>query len=304
MSDRYSGRAISLRAKLLELARREGENFQALLARYATERVIYRLAKSPWSDRFVLKGAWLFEVWRIVRRSTRDVDFLAYRGATPETIEEIFRSILEQPVEDDGVRFSLGEIRVQETRGEAAYPGVRVRLPGDLAGAKFVVQIDLGFGDAVVEDPVVVRIPTLLDLPEPEVRAYSVEVAIAEKAEALVRFGSRNTRYKDFHDIAVLGDEAAIDGPKLSAQLSATFERRGTEIPQRMPEALQDEFAESEERQREWRAFQARAETSDDLTLAQTVERVRALLWPVMESLGAGETVGSDWNADTGWVDS
>ena len=42
----------------------QGRPFQELLQYFAMERFLYRLAKSPYSDRFVLKGALLLTAWR------------------------------------------------------------------------------------------------------------------------------------------------------------------------------------------------------------------------------------------------
>lgn len=55
-------RAISVRIRLLERARRDGEDFQRLLVRYAIERLLYRLSTSEHSEAFVLKGATLFTI--------------------------------------------------------------------------------------------------------------------------------------------------------------------------------------------------------------------------------------------------
>lgn len=54
--------AVSVRARLLNLAKERGEDFQHVLTRYANERLLYRLASSPHTDKFVLKGATLFAV--------------------------------------------------------------------------------------------------------------------------------------------------------------------------------------------------------------------------------------------------
>ncbi len=64
--------------RLLQIARSEGTTFDAVAVRYATERFLYRLSESEHADHFVLKGAWLFYLWRIPRRTTRDVDFLGH----------------------------------------------------------------------------------------------------------------------------------------------------------------------------------------------------------------------------------
>lgn len=45
----------SVRVRLLQLARKQGEDFQLMLTRYALERLLYRLSRSSYADRFVLK---------------------------------------------------------------------------------------------------------------------------------------------------------------------------------------------------------------------------------------------------------
>ena len=71
--------AVSVRDRLLNLARERGENFQLILTRYGLERLLYRLGKSAYRDLFVLKGAMLFMLWSDQsHRPTRDVDFLGF----------------------------------------------------------------------------------------------------------------------------------------------------------------------------------------------------------------------------------
>lgn len=57
MSPRDLG--ASVRQRLLNQAWAQGRPFQKLLQYFATERFLYRLAQSPYADRFVLKGALL-----------------------------------------------------------------------------------------------------------------------------------------------------------------------------------------------------------------------------------------------------
>ena len=56
--------AASVRQRLYDLSRRRGDTFQLVLTHYAIERLLYRLSRSPHADRFVLKGAMSFSVWR------------------------------------------------------------------------------------------------------------------------------------------------------------------------------------------------------------------------------------------------
>jgi predicted nucleotidyltransferase component of viral defense system len=68
--------AASIRQRLLNLARERSQDFQQMLVNYALERLLYRLAQSEYSERFVLKGALLFRLWfDLDQRPTRDADF-------------------------------------------------------------------------------------------------------------------------------------------------------------------------------------------------------------------------------------
>jgi hypothetical protein len=44
--------APSIRARLLTLAQRKGEDYQRVLGRYAIERFLYRLGRSPYREKF------------------------------------------------------------------------------------------------------------------------------------------------------------------------------------------------------------------------------------------------------------
>jgi hypothetical protein len=77
-----SGRAASIHARLLNLARARGADFSLFLDRYAVERWLYRLSQSPERERLWLKGALLFSLWfDAPHRPTRDADFFeSWRG--------------------------------------------------------------------------------------------------------------------------------------------------------------------------------------------------------------------------------
>ena len=58
----------SIRQRLLNLSRENGEAFDFVLARYGVERFLYRLSESEHADHFVLKGSMLFHVWNAFLR--------------------------------------------------------------------------------------------------------------------------------------------------------------------------------------------------------------------------------------------
>ncbi len=72
----------SIRARLLNKAKAEGQDFNLVLTRYALERLLYRLGSSSHAEHFLLKGALLFDLWfDIPHRPTRDVDLLGFGPA-------------------------------------------------------------------------------------------------------------------------------------------------------------------------------------------------------------------------------
>ena len=51
----------SVRARLLSLSKANDQSFDLVLTRFAIERLLFRLSRSRYADRFVLKGAMLFD---------------------------------------------------------------------------------------------------------------------------------------------------------------------------------------------------------------------------------------------------
>jgi predicted nucleotidyltransferase component of viral defense system len=245
----------SVRARLLNLAREKGQALDLLLTRYATERLLYRLSITPHRDRFVLKGAMLMTTWfDDPHRPTRDVDFLGYGDPAPEPMLLAFKEICAIE-ENDGILFDVDAMRIELIREELEYGGLRLRTTARLAGARITVVIDIGFGDAVEPGVEEINLPVLLDLPVPRLRAYARETVVAEKFQAMVLFGLANTRMKDYYDIWMLSRSYAFDAERLSRAIAATFERRGTAIPEDLPDALTPAFSTDATKQRQWEAF-------------------------------------------------
>jgi hypothetical protein len=155
--------AASVRDRLLRIARERGEDFQLLLTRYAIERLLARLAASPHSGQFILKGATLFTVWTgEPHRATRDVDLLGFGEPTVERIRTVFASLVDLDMTPDGVELDP-RMTVEPIREDQEYGGVRVVMTARIAGAKVRLQVDVGFGDAVTPAPSDVQFPALLN---------------------------------------------------------------------------------------------------------------------------------------------
>lgn len=291
----------SVRDRLLNKARAKKLDYNLLLTRYALERMLYRLSISDQRDQFLLKGALLFDLWfDVPHRPTHDADFLGFGSADIPHVEEIFRSISRIKVED-GIVFQPNSVKAAEIRKEANYAGVRVTLMGLLDSARCPVQIDVGFGDAVIPGPEDVSYPIILTgMPEPQIRAYPRYTVVAEKLEALISLGILNSRMKDFFDLWVLAKHSDFDGTVLTRAVAATFERRQTAIPQGLPIGLSDEFVNDARKEKQWQAF-LRKNALDLMPFAVVTADLREFLMPVLSAISAGKSYGRTWQIGIGW---
>ena len=236
--------AASVRQRLLNIAKREGEVFDLVLTRYALERFLYRLGHSQYHSQFLLKGAMLFAVWGgEPHRPTRDIDLLGFGPSELPLLEKIFRNICQENVEPDGVEFLPDTLRAIEIREDQEYQGVRVQFEARLENAMIPIQVDIGFGDAVTPAPENITYPTVLDFAAPKLRAYPVYTVVAEKFQAMVWLGIANTRMKDFYDIWIIMQKFSFNGQLLAQAIEATFVRRNTLLPASAPLALSKVFS-------------------------------------------------------------
>jgi hypothetical protein len=270
--------AASVRARLLNVAKAQGVDFNQVLVRFALERILYRMTQSQHADRFLLKGALLFTLWYdMPHRATRDADLLGLGASDLPSVAETFRDIAAVVV-GDGIAFDPASVTVEEIRKEAGYAGVRVILAGELAKARCKTQIDVGFGDAVTPAPVDSVYPVLLDdLPAPRLRTYPTYTVIAETLHAITLLGMTNSRLKDYFDLSVLLERETLDTHLLAQAIKATFERRGMSVPDAVPIGLTDEFAYDSSRQSLWQAFLKKNERLPE-PLPAVVDRLRSTL--------------------------
>ena len=298
--------AASVRDRLYNLAQHDKRDFNLVLVMFATERLLYRLSRSVFADRFVLKGARLFSLWsHKPHRPTRDLDLLGYGESSAAALKEAFHEICRTEVEPDGLTFDEDSMTIEEIRLEQEYDGQRIKLVVRLGQARIPLQIDVGFGDVVVPEVQTMEYAPLLDtLPAPQIRAYTRESVVAEKFQAMVALGTLNTRMKDFYDICALADEFDFNGQLLCNAIRATFQRRKTPVPAEPPVCLLPAFGKDEDRQHLWKAFLKRSAlqepSSDDF--ATVLDKISKFIGPVMLAASTEKaTFRSSWRAGQGW---
>jgi predicted nucleotidyltransferase component of viral defense system len=295
--------SASVRQRLLNIAKRDGEAFDLVLTRYALERLLYRLGQSRYRDQFLLKGAMLFAVWGgESHRPTRDVDLLGFGTSELSYVMKVFQDICREAVDADGLEFIPDTVRAMEFREDQEYQGVRVLFEAHLDNAVIPIQIDIGYGDAVTPAPEDITYPTVLDFAAPRLRAYPLYTVVAEKFQAMVWLGIANSRMKDFYDIWIIMQKFPFEGDVLSAAIKATFDRRKTPLPTEAPLALTSSFANDAAKQTQWKAFlRKNALSADNLTFPNIITALHDFLMPPTLASAKGWAFNANWPAGGSW---
>ena len=303
MSVAASGLAHSILTRLICHAKSLGADPNFVLTRFATERFLYRLSCSRHAERFVLKGALLLLV-RLGEtfRPTRDVDLLGFGDLSNDALAAIISEICVIEVDPDGVIFEVPSIRLSNIRSEDIYGGRRINLLARLGSARIHLQVDIGIGDAVVPEPEWIEYPSLLNLSHPRLLAYRLETVIAEKSHAMVQLGTINSRMRDFFDLYQIAKRESFDGKILMASLRATFDRRGTAIPNGLPIALTPAFAQLPDKLAQWNGFLRKIRTSEvpkDMTIV--LNALADFLGPVFEAASRKTELSFYWPPGGPW---
>lgn len=249
--------AASIRARLFNHSRQHGDDFQRVLTRYAIERLLFRLSQTSAVERYVLKGAMLFVTWpKLAGRPTQDLDLLGHGELDVAAIGNLFSTICGLEAPEDGIIFDSHSLRIDAVREADKYQGAQLAIKAMLDKAVIHVQVDIGFGDHVHPPATRQDFPTLLaEMPSPSVLMYPPETVVAEKLEAMIRFGELNGRVKDFYDIWVITRTFPFELSTLVKAVNGTLSRRETASPEELPASLAAGFAAITEEKGLWSGF-------------------------------------------------
>lgn len=221
-------RAMSLKAKIRNIAKQKNIPAQVILQNYMFERLLVRLAESEYKDRFVLKGGMLVAaIVGLDNRATMDLDTtLKGLPLTPEAITGALQEVCAIKSDDD-VTFEVGT--VTPIRDDDIYGGYRVMLNAKYDTIVTPLSIDVSTGDAITPNPVEYTFSEIFD-DEKSYRlwAYNIETVMAEKVETILHRGVFNTRPRDFYDAYILATTQKFDKALFTEALKATAAHRGT----------------------------------------------------------------------------
>ena len=287
----------SIKAKLNAKAQLNGHMLQEELTTYGIERTLYRISISDYVDKFILKGGiFLYALFNgDFTRVTSDLDLLAQKVDNEvENLERIFNEIFSLKA-DDALNYDLKSLVIKKITEFKSYHGVKISIIAYLDRTKIPISIDIGFGDIISPERILMDFPCILDMEIPKIYSYSLNSVIAEKFEAIVSLGYVNSRYKDFYDIYILASNYDFQGKELKNAIEETFIYRKTEFDDIV--AFEKDFAIDPIRRGRWEAFikKKKAMVVVDFTIA--VNLIKDFLEPVITNIIGHEEMVCTWNS-------
>lgn len=271
-------KAMSLKAKIRNIAKQKNIPAQVILQNYMFERLLVRLSVSEYKEKFVLKGGMLVAaIVGLDNRATMDMDTtLKNLPLTPEAIRSALEDICSIAF-DDGVVYEIGTI--SPIRKDDIYGGYRVMLNARFDIMLTPLSIDVSTGDVITPHAVQHNFSEIFDDEKSyELWAYNIETVMAEKVETILRRGIFNTRPRDFYDAYILTTTQKFDITVFEDALKATANHRGTTDQIADVPSILHNIEESPELKTMWDKYRKQFSYARDITYEQIMNSIKTLL--------------------------
>lgn len=273
--------AMSLKAKINNIAKKDKVLPQAVMQIYMLERLLERISISEYKNNFILKGGMLISsIIGIDNRSTMDMD-TTIKGfkLDTENLENILQEIIKIDI-DDNIKFKI--INIDNIREDDDYGGLRVHLQAYLDEMPIDLKIDVTTGDKITYKEINYKYNLLLEKRSIEIWTYNVETIIAEKYESIIKRSILNTRIRDFYDLYMLThlDKKNVQSKMLVDAIKETAKHRGTFDIINDKNVVEDviNFIQNDNSLKEqWNKYQHSYEYAKDIKYKQLIHSISSI---------------------------
>ncbi len=273
-----SSKAMSLKSRINNYAKKNNIAAQVVLQNYMFERFLERLSRSKYQEKFVIKGGMLVAALvGLDTRSTMDLDTtLRNLPLDKKQIMEAIHSICAINLNDD-VKFNF--VSVTPIRKDDLYGGFCVRINAMYDTIITPLSIDISTGDVITPSPVYYEFSGIFDESICiSVWGYNIETVMAEKVETILSRSIYSTRPRDFYDIFILETTQKYDKTVFLEALSATSDHRGSQSIFSNTKTTLINIAESWELQEMWRKYQRKFPYARDIIYEEIIKGLYSLL--------------------------
>lgn len=270
--------AMSLKARIRNIARQKNIPAQVVLQNYMFERFLVRLSLSIFRDKFVLKGGILVAALvGLDNRVTMDLDAtLKNLPMTPGRIRTALEEICTISCEDDIV-FAVGNIT--PIREDDVYGGYRIMLSARYDTIRVSLSVDVSTGDVITPRAVEYTFSEIFD----DTRSfclwtYNIETVLAEKVETILRRTVYNTRPRDYYDAYIIATTRKYDREIFLEAIKATSAHRGTTDQISNTTEILKNISESNELIAMWNKYRKQFDYAKDISYDRIIEVLTSLL--------------------------
>lgn len=222
--------AEQVKGAIRNLAKKTGANPNSLLQMCLFEGILEKICKSPYREKFILKGGLLISALiGVENRCTIDMD-TTIKGLPMERVilRRVFQEILSYPSESE-ITYALDNLA--PIREDDIYGGYCVGINCYFGRVRAKLNIDITTDDAITPHEVLYNYPRMFGGESIPILSYPVETVLAEKFETITSRNLTTTRARDFYDLYMLYTCCAdrIDKDHLRHAIFHTCEKRETE---------------------------------------------------------------------------
>lgn len=222
-----SRKAMSLKAKIRNIAKEKELPAQIILQNYMFERFIERLSISEYKEKFILKGGVLIaSLVGLDNRATMDVDTtIKNYPLNINSVTTAITDICKIEIKDDVNLVVTGVVVI---RDDDIYGGYRVSIRADYETINTPMHVDVTTGDIITPKEIMYEFKKNFSDGTITVLTYNIETVLAEKVETILRRGELNTRPRDFYDVFILSKTQSFDKAIFFDALKGTAVHRET----------------------------------------------------------------------------
>lgn len=276
-------KAMSLRARIKNFAKREGVSPQLALQGYFIERFLARIERSRHSGNLAVKGGTLMcAILGLPQRTTMDVDatVLGLR-ADEETIVRIVEEVAAVDI-GDGVRFLRDDSHSSPITKDDEYGGFSIGIIAEFGTIRLPLSVDITYGDVITPAAKWRDIASAFDKDlRIRVLAYTVETMMAEKIQSILRRGVSTTRPRDFYDLHMLRLRKEYDSDTLRMAVANTIRNRQSEPYYDKKSEILMSIAESSFQRQQWERYRKKYPYARAIEFNALIESLTAILQQV-----------------------
>ena len=218
-----------IKGAIRNISNETGVNPNSLLQMCLFEGVLEKIAKSKYSENFILKGGLLISsLIGVDMRSTMDMD-TTIRGVplNEATISKILNEILDVKIDAD-IEYKL--VKLSPIRQRDVYEDFCASVSCVFGKVNTILNIDITTGDVITPREMNYSYSKILEEGTISIMTYTIETIIAEKFETISSRNITTTRARDFYDLYMLYSvyRDKIDEATLKNAIERTSKHRGS----------------------------------------------------------------------------